>query len=65
MRDLGITAENVEEMVKSMSLSTSLQSAAAAKAGGGAMASISIDKMIKIAHNLDMMGYYDLADKII
>ena len=67
MRDLGITAENVEDMVKSMSLSTSLQSAAAAKAGGGggALASISIDKMIKIAHNLDMMGYYDLADKII
>ena len=40
--------------------------AAAAKAGGGsAMASITIDKMIKIAHNLDMMGYYDLADQII
>lgn len=64
--DLGITLDNINALVKAMSLSTSLQSAAAAKAGGGsAMASITIDKIIKIAHNLDMMGYYDLADQII
>lgn len=64
LQDLGITLQNVVDMVKAMSISTSLQSAAAAKAGGGAMASIKIDKLVRIAHNLDKMGYYDLADKI-
>lgn len=66
LEDLEITLENIQTAVSAISLSTSISSAAQAKAGGGGgpMASITIDKMVRVANYLDRMGLYEFADKM-
>ena len=66
LQDLDITLDNVKAAVTATSISTSIGSAAQAKAGGGggAMASLNLDKMVKIANMLDDLGLYEYADKM-
>lgn len=61
LRDLEITLENVQMASSAYSLSNSIGSAQKAKAG---TASVTIDKMIKMAKKLDELGLYEISDKM-
>lgn len=62
LEDLEITLENVNSAVSAVSLSKSIGSAQKAKAG--ATASVTVDKMLKIAKRLDELGLYEFSDKM-
>lgn len=66
LSDLGMRLEEFQDFAKSISLSMAMMKKKEAPGGGGmGMASIKYKKLIKLAHKLDNLGLYELADKLI
>lgn len=66
--DLGITLEDINEMVTALSQGIAALKKKEAPGGGGGgmgMASLKYQSFVKIAKKLDKYGFYELADKLI
>jgi hypothetical protein len=62
--DIPITLSDIEKAVKAISFGISKAKSKEAPAGGGAMASVNSQKMVRISKYLDKLGFHRLADHI-